>query len=126
MSSKHIRFEIKPEPKPRMTVRDKWAKRAPVLRYWAYCDKLRLLAKQKKFTMPDSNYWLTFHLPMPESWSEKRKLSMIGQPHQQKPDKDNLEKGFLDALCEKDQTIWDGRVSKYWAREGFITITFEE
>jgi Holliday junction resolvase RusA-like endonuclease len=45
-----------------------------------------------------------------------------GKPHQQKPDKDNLEKALLDAIFEDDCRIWDGRVSKVWGETGQILI----
>ena len=48
---------------------------------------------------------------------------MDGQPHQQTPDKDNLEKALLDALCpDGDARIWDGRVTKRWGYKGQIII----
>lgn len=47
---------------------------------------------------------------------------MNGKPHQQKPDKDNLEKALLDAIFEDDCRIWDGRVSKVWGETGKIII----
>lgn len=37
-------FDICPLPKPRMTQRDRWAKRPAVLRYRAFCDEVRLRA----------------------------------------------------------------------------------
>lgn len=47
---------------------------------------------------------------------------MVGKPHQQRPDKDNFEKAFLDAVCEEDSHIWDGRETKLWSEEGAIQI----
>ncbi|MGU0055537.1 RusA family crossover junction endodeoxyribonuclease [Enterobacter hormaechei] len=43
---------------------------------------------------------------------------MNGKPHQQKPDKDNLEKALLDAIFDDDSRVWDGRVTKVWGRGG--------
>ena len=116
-------FEIVPIAKPRMTRRDKWLNpaRPCVAKYRAFCDELRL--QVQGFVMPESNYHVIFVLPMPESWSLKKKEAMEGKPHQQVPDKDNLEKALLDALCPvSDAHIWDGRVSKVWGFEGRITI----
>ncbi|MCR4339433.1 MAG: RusA family crossover junction endodeoxyribonuclease, partial [Gemmatimonadaceae bacterium] len=39
-----------------------------------------------------------FRLPMPPSWSNKKRLAMIGQPHAQKPDIDNLLKAVLEIM----------------------------
>jgi len=60
---------------------------------------------------------------MPKSWGKKKKEYFNGKPHQQKPDKDNLEKSLLDAIFNDDSHIWDGRVSKIWGEEGRIIIT---
>ena len=115
-----IRFYIKPEPKPRMTQRDKWAKRPAVVRYHAFCDGLRLLWGSR--VVPDSLH-LVFVIEMPKSWSEKKKLMMEGQPHQQRPDIDNYIKAFLDALCEDDSYVYAVRAEKYWGREASISVS---
>lgn len=113
-----ITYLVVPVPKPRMTIRDKWAQRPPVLRYRAFCDEVRL----KGVSLPESGWHVTFVLPMPASWSKKKKADMAGKPHQQKPDKDNLEKALLDAIFEDDCRIWDGRVTKIWGKSGQIII----
>lgn len=111
-------FDIVPVPKPRQTRADKWKKRPPVLRYRSFCDEVRL----KGLKLPESGYHIIFVLPMPESWSKKKRQQYNGQPHQQKPDKDNLEKALLDALFTDDCRIWDGRVTKIWGEKGQILI----
>jgi Holliday junction resolvase RusA-like endonuclease len=123
-----MRYEFKLDPigKPRMTQRDKWIKRDCVMRYWNFKDLLKLQAKKLKFIMPDSGYHLKFYIPMPKSWSKKKQSAMMGKPHQGKPDKDNLEKAFLDAVCADDSYIWDGRVSKFWWNEGRIVMKVYE
>ena len=88
-------YQITPIPKPRMTQKDRWA---------------------------NSGYHVTFVLPMPDSWSKKKRAEMAGKPHQQKPDKDNLEKALLDAIFEDDCRIWDGRVTKILGEVGQIII----
>jgi Holliday junction resolvase RusA-like endonuclease len=53
-----------------------------------------------------------------ESWSHKRKIAAIGQPHVQKPDLDNLIKGVSDALNRiafaDDSQISEVVCSKEW------------
>lgn len=115
---------ITPVSKPRMTQRDKWKKRPAVMRYRAFCDELRL--KLRGFDVPECGYRLTFYLPMPKSWTKKKRAAMEGQPHQQKPDKDNLEKAFLDAMLAEDCRIWDGRVTKRWSKSPRIVIELDE
>lgn len=111
-------FDICPIPKPRMTQRDRWAKRPAVLRYRAFCDEVRF----RGVTLPESGWHVTFVLPMPDSWSKKKRAAMNGMPHQLKPDKDNLEKALLDAIFDDDARIWDGRVTKIWGERGCIQI----
>lgn len=111
-------YNVVPMGKPRMTGADKWKKRPEVLRYRAFCDHVRLLGVK----LPEANSHVTFILPMPKSWSKKKRAEMNGKPHQSKPDKDNLEKALLDALFEDDAHIWDSRVTKLWGEEGQIII----
>lgn len=113
-----MRYPINPVPKPRMTRLDKWAQRDCVLRYRAYKDELRA----RKVSLPYAGWHVTFILPMPRSWSEKKKTEMDGKPHRQKPDVDNLLKGLMDAVFHEDCAVWDTRVSKYWGRDGAIIV----
>lgn len=115
-------YDIVPVPKPRQTRRDRWKKRPAVMRYRTFKDEVRL----RKVSVPESNGRITFVMPMPKSWPEKKKQAMDGKPHQVKPDKDNLEKALLDALFLDDAHIWDGRTTKVWGRAGKIIITREE
>lgn len=110
-------FNIIPVAKPRMTRRDKWKRRDCVLRYRVFCDEVRL----DNITL-EPGYHVTFVLPMPAGWSHKKREQMNGKPHQQKPDKDNLEKALPDACFTDDSHIWDGRVTKIWGKTGKIFI----
>lgn len=102
-----------------MTQSDRWKKRSCTDRYWQYKDALSSLLKAED--LPPS-YHVIFVVPMPQSWSNKKRKAMLYQPHEQKPDKDNFEKGFLDALFTDDSTVWDGRATKIWGYEGSIII----
>lgn len=88
------------------------------MRYRAFADELRLKYRED---LP-SELSLVFHLPMPPSWSQKKRAEMAGKPHQQKPDFDNLAKAVCDALASEDSYIWRCHVEKYWAEEGAIDI----
>lgn len=110
-------YPITPVPKPRMTRADRWKKRPCVLRYFAFKDEVRL----RKVTF-DSGDKVTFHLPMPDSWSAKKKTTMNGNPHKQIPDFDNLIKALSDSVYEDDSHIHTITISKVWAYEGGITI----
>lgn len=115
----HQEIDIVPMAKPRMTQRDRWAKRPAVLRYFAFRDQVRA----RRVHLPDAGYHITFVIPMPKSWSARKRTAMDGQPHQQRPDKDNLEKALLDAVFGEDCRVWDGRCTKVWGARGKITIT---
>nr|WP_317403378.1 RusA family crossover junction endodeoxyribonuclease [Plesiomonas shigelloides] len=111
-------YPIVPNTKPRMTRSDKWKIRPPVLQYRNFKDQVRAAG----VSLPE-NYHVIFVIPMPKTWSQKKKCSMVGKPHRQVPDKDNLEKALLDALYEQDCGMWDGRVTKIWGYEGEIIVS---
>lgn len=115
---RHV-YEITPVPAPRMTRRDKWLDpaRPCVQRYRDYASLLQTFDIQ--IPVP---YKVTFYLPMPVSWSKKKKKAMDGQPHTQTPDKDNLEKAFLDGLLKEDSHIWSGWAEKRWGYYGRIEL----
>lgn len=120
-------FNLLPIPKPRMTRRDKWLNppRPGVARYWKFKDEINRQANSLGFKMPENNFHVIFHIPMPKSWTGHRKDTMVGTKHQQKPDFDNLAKGLIDAICAEDKFIWDARVTKLWAHEGKIEIVIK-
>lgn len=99
--------------KPRMTQRDKWKKRPNVLRYREYCDRIRAVAKLQ----PDWDCYaieVTAFVPMPASWSKKKRASMLGKMMRQKPDWDNIGKACGDALFDEDSILAGGTVWKFW------------
>jgi len=102
---------IKPMGKPRMTQRDVWKKRPCVMRYRAFCDDLRA-----RVVVPDDVAQLSWiaYLPMPKSWSKKKTDVMRGQPHRQRPDRDNIDKAILDALFKDDSGVYSGHIEKRW------------
>lgn len=120
MAKKMIKKEyaITPVPKPRMTQRDKWAKRPAVVRYFNFCDEVRALGCE----LPEHSAHVIFHMPMPKSWSKKKKAKMNGKPHQQRPDWDNLIKALQDAVMKEDSSVWNCQVSKFWAINGNISV----
>jgi Holliday junction resolvase RusA-like endonuclease len=101
-----------------MTQSDRWRKRPAVLRYFDFKDKLLGLVSGTL----DSSFEVTFYMPMAKSWSPKKRAAMLGQPHQQKPDVDNLCKALMDCLCKEDSHIYRVTMSKYWAEEGSIDL----
>lgn len=100
-----------------MTRSDTWKKRPAVLRYRAFRDEVRMLGV--KIPVPAS---ITFWMPMPESWSQKKRTAMLHQPHCQKPDIDNCVKALLDAVFEDDSHVWKITAEKRWAAVPGITV----
>ena len=116
-----ITFNIRPVPKPRQSIRDKWSPSKSTLRYRLFADELRYQAMDMKFVLPDS-FAVEFIIPMPKSWSIRQKSLMNGKPHKQTPDLSNLLKSLEDALRKEDKEIWDVHASKRWGETGLIRI----
>ena len=115
-----IILDITPVPKPRQTQADKWMKRPAVLRYRAFADEVRLKL-QHNFDFNGKS--IVFLMPMPASWSKKKRDAHRNQPHTQKPDLDNLLKVLLDAHMSDDSGVhrlW--YISKIWGDHGAIQI----
>lgn len=113
-------LEVTPLPKPRMTRSDRWKKRKVVINYFEYGDRLRA-SLPAGYVLP-SRIDVTFHLPMPASWSQKKKNLMRGKPHTQRSDVDNLIKGLFDHLAKEDSYIWHIEAKKVWSDEGSIEL----
>ena len=58
--------------KPRMTRADTWKQRPCVLRYWEFKDRINKQAEEQNFILGDSVKIMAY-IPMPKSWSKKRK-----------------------------------------------------
>ena len=111
-------YNITPVAKPRQTQRDKWAQRPAVMRYRKFCDRIRYARVQ----LYPCGLHVTFIIPMPDSWSKRKRQEMDGQPHQQRPDVDNFGKAILDAVYGEDSHVWDVRFTKLWGQQGQIII----
>ncbi len=114
-----IVYPFPPMAKPRMTRADSWKKRPIVLKYWDFKDNIKNWAFQNNFRLGNEIYCV-FHIPMPKSWSIKKKTQMIYADHQQRPDVDNLLKGLMDALLEEDSHIHTVYARKVWSDKGCI------
>lgn len=73
---------------------------------------------------------MRFHMPMPKSWSKKRKEEQFGKPMTSKPDSDNLIKYSLDVLngiaYHDDRFVTSGYFEKIWDYEGKAQVTVKE
>lgn len=113
-------YPITPVSKPRMTRKVKWDRNAHQTKYFAFKNEVQRLGVE----VPEFGYHLVFVIPMPKSWSKKKKALMDGSPHRNDkgPDKDNLEKALLDSVYSNDARVWNGEVSKVWGIEGSIVV----
>ena len=117
-------FPMMPVPKPRMTQRDRWKKRPIVTRYHTFKDEINDYARSQKFNWVKGQWIsLLFTLPMPKSWTKKKKELMNGELHESKPDLDNLIKAVLDALFDEDKEVARFYMcEKRWGTEPTITL----
>ena len=115
-----MEYNINPVPKPRMSNRDKFLRppRPPVQRYWHFVDLCRL----NRVILPCFGSHVTFILPMPKSWSKKKRAVMDGKPHMSRPDLSNLLKALEDAIYSEDSVIYDIHIEKRWGYEGKIIV----
>jgi Holliday junction resolvase RusA-like endonuclease len=114
---------------PREKLRPAGLKRLMRLeRYNKYKLDLDSEAKRKSFIMPPIGASITFVIPVPRSWSNKKKKLYHGTFHQSKPDIDNLQKAFLDSLMKEDKQIAHLEVQKRWVdfEVGWIEITLKD
>lgn len=125
-------FDIIPMGAVRMSNSDRWKtnpfhkdvnkrQRKSVTKYFSFKNTL---IKQSN----ELNYKLTHYLdavyfiPMPDSWSQKKKELMNGMPHEQKPDTDNITKAIKDTMLKNDSKVWFESCQKRWAYKGSILI----
>jgi Holliday junction resolvase RusA-like endonuclease len=92
--------------------------------------KVDLLTEAKKvgFTLPPCGLKITFYIPVPRTWSKKKKKLHHGIIHQSKPDIDNLTKAFLDSLVAEDKFIGNISITKRWVNYplGWIECEYGE
>lgn len=116
-------FDITPIGKPRMTHGDKFLTRKCVRNYYDFKDNLIWQSTEQNYK-PTNEIELTFYLPFPKSYSDKKKKDLNLKPHNQKPDLDNMIKAVLDVLFKEDKDIYRINASKFWINSevGMITL----
>lgn len=115
-------LDINPMGKPRMTQRDRWKQRPVVSAYWAFRDVVRYQLSGREVGKLGGAVWFEFYVPMPRSWSRKKRLEMCGKAHTQRPDIDNFIKAMLDAMYVDDSGVWLCGGGKYWSEKGRVEI----
>ena len=127
-SSKKVILNITPQTNIRTTQGDRVFFRIPrnklrpaglkrllrIERYNNYKVELLTEAKKKGFVVPAAGLSITFYIPCPESWPQKKKKAHHGKLHQSRPDLDNCFKAFSDALLVEDKYIANVTMTKRW------------
>lgn len=103
-----------PVPKPRQTRRDRYDPSVRVQRYRAWADIARQAAPvdigDKEAIAGGIVLGATFYLPIPESWTPKRREQVKGKRYLGQPDIGNLMKSLEDALWpDDDSMVWKYR-----------------
>ena len=125
-------FDLCPFPAPRMTRSDKWKtnpyhkdpakrQRKPVTRYFAWRNEFITQADKMGYRLGET-LRVVFILPMPKYFNRKKRGTLMGQPHKQRPDTDNMIKSVKDAFNVDDGYVWDERGIKIWGDKGQIII----
>jgi len=125
-------FDVIPMGAPRLSQSDKWKtnpnhidpmkrQRKVVTNYYAFKNLLIWQAKEMNFELGQTLDAL-YLIPMPNSWSMKKKERMNGMPCKVKPDTDNITKGVKDTFRKNDSDIWYEKAEKRWAFKGSIII----
>jgi len=83
-------------------------------RYNEYKIALLALAKEKGFSISPQGCSFRFYIPMPKTWSKKKRSIMHFKLHQQKPDIDNLMKAVFDSMLSEDKGIAHFEAVKFW------------
>jgi Holliday junction resolvase RusA-like endonuclease len=125
-------FDVVPVGAVRMTKRDRIftnpnhidplkRQRPAVTKYFAFKNTLTAQALEMGYEL---GKWLeaVYLIPMPESWSNKKKEKMNGLPCESKPDTDNITKAIKDAMLKNDSAVWWEKAEKRWAYRGSIII----
>ena len=77
-------------------------------KYFQYKDNLAAHGEKIGFIMPQDAFFLWFFMPMPKSWTKKKKAAMAFKLHKNKKDTDNLSKAIKDALAPRKSNFVQG------------------
>ncbi len=101
-------------------------------KYTNYKSAFLQLSKMqnKKFLTGALELEIIFVMPIPKSWSKKKREAIVGQPHICKPDTDNLLKSVLDALegtiYKNDSQIYSINAKKVYGTNPRTIYYFKE
>ena len=125
-------FDVVPMGSVRMTQSDRWKtnpnhidpkkrQRSVVTEYFDFKNKIKAQANAMKFELPQV-LDIVFLIPMPFTWSEKKKVKYNKTKVLKRPDIDNLVKAFMDALSVEDGYVWKITAEKRYAFRGSVIV----
>lgn len=129
---KYYLFDVVPMGAIRMTQSDRWKtnpnhvdpnkrQRESVTQYFNFKNRIKAQAKAMNFELPEV-LEIVFLVPMPFTWSEKKKVRNNRKPVKKRPDIDNYVKAFMDAMSEEDGNVWKIIAEKRYAYRGSILV----
>lgn len=77
-------------------------------KYFKYKEDLKAHADSIGFIMPQDAFFMWFFMPMPKTWTKKKKAAMAFKLHKNKKDTDNLSKAIKDALAPRKSNFVAG------------------
>lgn len=128
----HYALNIEPMGAVRMTNRGKFVK-GNAQRYLSYKKQIawQLSAQHKGQPITTAcRVNIIFCMPIPASYSKKKKAELPGRPHDKKPDIDNLIKGAFDAangiIWADDNRVIEVKALKVYAEQPGIILEVTE
>jgi Holliday junction resolvase RusA-like endonuclease len=118
---KSIELNITPMGAVRTTQAGKYCD-SNYLKYKKYKNALYLLLRSKGVSECPKELIIDFVMPFFDSYSDKKKAKLLNFPHMQKPDLDNLVKGFMDCFGKDDSGVYMIQTRKYWGESGKIIL----
>jgi len=113
-----IRYPITPCPAPRQVRKDIWDPSPSVQRYRAFKDEVR--AQKVKIS---ATPFVVFYMPMPDSWTGKRRDRYRMATHLTPPTLGDLLDGLFEAVFETDYShLAAVQGLKFWADTGSILV----
>ncbi len=79
-----------------------------LMKYFEYKEALKQHGESMGFIMPQDAFFMWFFMPMPKSWTNKKKAAMAFKLHKNKKDTDNLSKAIKDALAPRKSNFVAG------------------
>lgn len=125
-------FDIIPMGAVRMTKSDTWKlnpnhadpkkrQRKSVTKYFEFKNNIKFQAEKMNIEIKDT-LDIVFVVPIPDSFSDKKKAQLNATPCKKRPDIDNYVKAFLDALKKEDGDVWNIKAIKVYGFKGAIIL----